>query len=780
MIEVQEPMSDDAGFPTVTHWGAYHAEVEDGRVVAMRPVDDDPNPSSLADSMPGAQDDSVRISQPMVRQGYLEHGPGGDSAGRGSQPFVAVSWDEAFDLVAAELKRVREDHGNQAIYAGSYGWSSAGRFHHAQSQLHRFLNCFGGYTSSKDSYSYAAGEVILPHVLGPFQELLANHTSWPTIAKHGELVVSFGGLPVRNGQVSSGGTGKHVQKEGLLACRKAGIDFVLIGPMRDDMEDALEAEWLAARPNTDVAIMLGLAHTIWSEGLHDTAFLDRHCVGFEKFLPYLSGDVDGQPKDADWAAGISEIPADTIRALARRMAASRTTLALSWSLTRGHHGEQPFWMGTVLAAMLGQIGLPGGGIGFGYSAVNAIGMETDKLSWPSLSQGRNPVESYIPVARISELLLNPSETIDYNGARVTFPDVKLVYWAGGNPFHHHQDLNRLVKAWRRPDTTISNDIWWTPLARHCDIVLPATTTLERNDFSGSSREGSLFAMHRAVEPAGQALHDFDIFAGIAKRLGIEEAFTEGRDEDAWLRHLYDRGRQRAAERGVEMPGFDDFWEKGRFDLDPPKTPQVFLSTFRNDPDGAPLKTPSGLIEIFSETIDGFGYDDCPGHPTWMEPEEWLGSGATERFPLHMISCQPSHRLHSQYDNGAVAQAAKVAGREPVWLNTSDARHRGIKDGDVVRLFNNRGMCLAGALVTDDVRPGVIRLATGAWYDPATPGEPGTLCRHGNPNVLTLDRGTSKLAQGPSAQTCLIEVELWSGAVPDVETLNPPVIVDRKF
>lgn len=354
-------MSDDAGFPTVTHWGAYHAEVEDGRVVAMRPVDDDPNPSSLADSMPGAQDDSVRISQPMVRQGYLEHGPGGDSAGRGSQPFVAVSWDEAFDLVAAELKRVREDHGNQAIYAGSYGWSSAGRFHHAQSQLHRFLNCFGGYTSSKDSYSYAAGEVILPHVLGPFQELLANHTSWPTIAKHGELVVSFGGLPVRNGQVSSGGTGKHVQKEGLLACRKAGIDFVLIGPMRDDMEDALEAEWLAARPNTDVAIMLGLAHTIWSEGLHDTAFLDRHCVGFEKFLPYLSGDVDGQPKDADWAAGISEIPADTIRALARRMAASRTTLALSWSLTRGHHGEQPFWMGTVLAAMLGQIGLPGGG-----------------------------------------------------------------------------------------------------------------------------------------------------------------------------------------------------------------------------------------------------------------------------------------------------------------------------------------------------------------------------------------------------------------------------------
>tara|TARA_B100000676_G_scaffold81471_1_gene81500 strand:- start:2428 stop:4752 length:2325 start_codon:yes stop_codon:yes gene_type:complete len=774
-------MMDDSAeriIPTVAHWGAYDVSVSGGRVEALHPVADDPNPSNFGDAVAGAIDDAVRIRQPMIRSGYLDHGPGGDSVGRGGQPFVPVSWDVAFDIAAGEIGRIRDEHGNQAIYAGSYGWSSAGRFHHAQSQLHRFLNCAGGYTASTDSYSYAAGEVILPHVLGPFQEILLSHTSWDVIAEHGDLVVSFGGLPVRNGQVSSGGTGRHVQQRDLRACREAGVEFVLIAPMRDDMEDELEATWLPARPNTDVALMLGLAHTVHNEGLHDLDFLNRYCVGWEAFERYLTGVDDGCPKDADWAARICEIPADNLRDLARQMARRRTTIALSWSLTRGQHGEQPYWMGTVLAAMLGQMGLPGGGIGFGYSAVNAIGMATEHMPWPSLSQGRNPVDCVMPVARIADMLLSPGETIDYNGRRVTYPDIRMIYWAGGNPFHHHQDLNRLVKAWRKPDTVISNEIWWTPMARHSDIVFPVTTTLERNDFSGSSREGTLFAMHSAVEPVGQSRHDYNIFAGLARRLGIEDAFTEGRDEDAWLRHLYDWGRQRAAERGVEMPGFDDFWQAGRFDLPAKTEPQVFLSAFRADPQLSPLKTPSGKVEIFSETIAGFGYDDCPGHPVWMEPDEWLGSGLTDQFPLHMISCQPAHRLHSQYDNGSVSRAAKVAGREAVWLNPRDAALRGIRDGDVVRLFNDRGTCLAGARLTDDVRMGVVRLATGAWYDPDTPGEPVTLCRHGNPNVLTKDIGTSKLAQGPSAQTCLIEVEPWRGAVPEVKSFVPPEIETR--
>lgn len=771
-------MHTPGSVPTVTHWGAYDAQVEDGRIVAMRPYERDADPSPMGAGMVDALDDACRIREPMIRKGWLEHGPCADDAGRGEEPFVAVSWERALDLLAGELERVRSDHGNQAIYAGSYGWGSAGRFHHAQSQLHRFLNMAGGYTATANSYSYAAGEVILPHVLNPFQKILLEHTSWPVIAEHGELVVSFGGLPLRNAQVASGGTGGHTQRDDLRACRDAGVAFVLVGPMRDDIEDELRAQWLPARPNTDVALMLGLAHTLHAEGLHDSAFLESHCVGFSHFEPYLTGASDGRPKDAEWAAAICEIPAETIRTLARRMAASRTTIALSWSLTRGDHGEQPYWMGLTLAAMLGQIGLPGGGIGFGYAGVNSIGKLTRHMSWPSLDQGRNGVDVVLPVARISDALLNPGQTIDYNGARVTYPDIRLVYWTGGNPFHHHQDLNRLRRAWRRPETVVCHEPWWNPLARHCDIVLPATTTLERNDFSGSSREGDLFAMHRAVDPVGQARNDHDIFAGLAARMGFAERFTEGRSEMEWLRHLYDRGRQRAAEQGVEMPDFEGFWDEGVFSLPAPETAEVAFAGFRADPSGQPLATPSGRIEIFSETIAGFGYDDCPGHPVWMEPAEWLGGEAARRFPLHLISCQPASKLHSQYDNGATSRSHKVAGREALWLHPQDAASRGIADGDVVRLFNDRGSCLAGAVVTDGVRPGVVRLPTGAWYDPEGGGVDAP-CRHGNPNVLTLDKGTSRLAQGPSAHTCLVDVVRFEGAAPAVKAFSPPVVLRGK-
>ncbi|MGH6718195.1 MAG: molybdopterin guanine dinucleotide-containing S/N-oxide reductase [Alphaproteobacteria bacterium] len=762
--------------PTITHWGAYGVETRDGRVVAMHPFPDDPDPSPIADGMPGALDDAVRIRQPMVRASYLKHGAASDRAGRGVELFVAVPWDRALDLVAAELARVKTAHGNRAIYAGSYGWASAGRFHHAQSQLHRFLNLHGGYTASKDTYSYAAGEVIVPRVLGPFQDLLVSHASWEAIALHGRLVVAFGGLPLRNGQTSSGGTGAHIQRQGMRLCAERGVRFVCVGPSRDDTADFLDAEWLPLRPNTDVALMLGLAHTLVAEGRHDAAFLARYTVGFARFLPYLTGASDGQPKDADWAAAITEIPAATIRTLARRMADLRTTISLSWSLTRGDHGEQPFWMGVTLAAMLGHIGLAGGGVGFGYSAVNAIGAHTNRMGWPALDQGRNPVKDFIPVARVADMLLEPGRTIDYDGQRLTFPDIRLVYWAGGNPFHHHQDLNRLIAAWRRPETVIVHDSWWNAVARHADIVLPATTPLERNDFGGSSREAYLFAMHRAVTPVGEARDDHAIFAGLARRLGFEDGFTEGRDEMAWLRHIYDRGRQKAAGHGFELPDFDDFWRAGHLRLPDRDRHVVMLAEFRADPERHQLKTPSGRIEIYSATIAGFGYDDCVGHPAWYEPAEWLGAPKAAHFPLHLVSCQPATRLHAQYDNGSLSRAAKVNGREPVWINPTDAAGRGIRDGDVVRLWNDRGQCLAGAVVNDAMRPGVVRLPTGAWYDPAEPGQANALCRHGNPNVLTLDKGTSKLAQGPSAQTCLIEIERWTGAVPPIGAFTPPAII----
>jgi biotin/methionine sulfoxide reductase len=759
---------------TASHWGAYWVKVRDGRVVGVEPFEKDRHPSPLAGSMAQAVYDRSRIDRPHVRRGFLEQGANSDRAGRGAEPFVPVDWDRALALAADELRRVKSEFGNPAIFAGSYGWSSAGRLHHAKSLLHRFMNLYGGATEQVDTYSNAAGSVVTPHILGDDRAIRGPGTTWDSIAANTRLVVSFGGLPLKNLQIESGGTGEHSSISAIESLANSGIEFVCISPIRADHADALKAQWLPAVPGTDTAIMLALAHTLVAHGKHDVGFLDRYTVGFERFHRYLMGEEDGQPKDAAWAARICGLDADTIRRLALRMAATRTFITTTWSLQRADHGEQPIWMTVVLAAILGQIGLPGGGFGIGYGSVNRMGAPRSLAPTLSRPYGRNPIRSFIPVARIGDLLLNPGTTIDYNGQRVTLPEIKLVYWCGGNPFHHHQDINRLLRAWQRPQTIIVNEIFWTPTARHADIVFPATTTLERNDIAASS-DRYIFAMHRAIAPVGQARNDFDIFAALAGRLGFRDAFTEERSEMEWLRHLYEVARQQASRHGIERPDFETFWQAG-YVVDPTVGQYDFLSDFRADPQKHPLRTPSGRIEIFSERVASFAYDDCPGHPAWMEPAEWLGSSKAARYPLHLISNQPTRRLHAQLDNGPVSRAAKVQGREPIWLNPGDAAMRGIADGDVVRVFNGRGACLAGAVVTEAISAGVAQLQTGAWYDPDQPGTVGTLDRHGNPNMLTLDKGTSKLAQGPSSQTVLVEVERWTEPLPQITAYDQPEIM----
>jgi anaerobic selenocysteine-containing dehydrogenase len=258
--------------------------------------------------------------------------------------------------------------------------------------------------------------------------------------------------------------------------------------------------------------------------LHDRDFLASYTVGFERFAAYVCGETDGTPKDPDWAAAICDLPAEAINNLAQRMAKGRTMISLSWSLTRHDHGEQPFWLGTVLAAMLGQIGLPGGGVGFGYGATNTVGLERDRPRFQALPQGKNPVTSFIPVARITELLENPGARFYYNGQLHHYPDTQFVWWAGGK------------------------------------------------------------------------------------------------------------------------------------------------------------------IEIFPETISGFNLADCPGHPCWMEPLEWLGSDKSAECPLHLISSQPHNKLHSQLDHGALSRADRSKGYEPAWLHPLDAAEYGISEGDVIRVF----------------------------------------------------------------------------------------------
>ncbi len=765
-------MASDLGHLTSSHWGIGVVRTEKGRITDVSGHPSDPDPSPLNRNIPDGLSGRARILQPSIRKGWLT-----GTGERGRDPFVKVGWEEAFDHIARELERVRTEHGNTSIFGGSYGWGSAGRFHHAQSQLKRFLNTLGGFVRSEGNYSYNAALVAMPHFVGgSFRQHVVEATRWPVIAEHSDLVVLFGGLPMRNMQICDGGASKHRMAGNLKLCVERGVRFVNISPLQSDVDASLKAEWMAPRPGSDSAIMLALAHTLVEEGLHDTAFLDRYTVGADRFIAYLFGNTDGVVKSADWAAKISGIDAARLRNLAREMASNRTMVACAAGLQRADWGEQALWACVSLAALLGQIGLPGGGYTVGYGVNAHIGNITRPFRWGHLPQGKNPVSTFIPVAMIAEMLMNPGKDYRYDGRTLKFPDIRLLWWAGGNPFHHHQDLNRLRKAFQRPETIIVNEINWTATARHADIVLPVAAPQERSDFGGGQTDNILVPMPKAVDPPGEARVEFEMYRELAKRFGTENVFCEGRDADGWLKKMWAETRESAQAFGASLPDWDAFLAGDIIELPDPAPDQVFLSDFRRDPLANARETPSGKIELFSEVVARFDLDECAGHATWAEPRDWSLEGANQ-YPLALISGQPGTRLHSQFDNGAVSRAAKIAGREPVLISETDAAQRGISSGDIVELYNARGRCLAGARVTSEIAEGAVFLWTGAWYDPDFDA-PAHRDRHGNPNVLTHDRRTSEFSQSPAAHSARIEIRKFLEKPVAVRAHLPPEFAPR--
>jgi len=761
--------------PTSTHWGNYKIRTNSGRIAGIERYPIDTNPTPLAENLLAAQDANVRVKRPAVRRSYLDNPLKHSGELRGQEPFIEVSWDSALDLAANALQRVQQGSGNASIYGGSYGWSSAGRFHHAQSQIHRFLNAIGGYTRSLYSYSAGAGEVIVPHVLGmDFYEVMFQAPTLEDMVRNTKLVVCFGGLALKNTQVMSGGLGGHDAENRLRALADSGIQFVNISPIKEDLPAFLDSQWWPIKPCSDAALMLALAHTLVDEDLYDHAFVDQYTVGLDEFLPYLTGQTDGLAKDCEWAARICQIPAGHIRQLARRMAVELPMIGISWSLQRSEHGEQTYWLVTVLAALLGTHGLPGKGVSYGYGSIHNIGFAGRKLpNFPiaALPQGKRPINSYIPVARIADVLLAPGVPFAFNGEVVTPPKIDLIYWAGGNPYHHHQDLNRLTRAWFVPASIIVNEPFWTATARRADIVFPVTVPLEREDLGITPYDCHLTPMRQVVQPFGEARDDYQVFASLAERLGVKHKFTEGRSVRDWLQALYQQLRSSAKQKDVLLPSFDEFWSGEQFSVTEQVPECEFrLERFRRDPKAFPLATPSGKIEIFSRTIAKFDYLDCLGHPAWYDKTEMLGSPRSDTFPLHLISNQPRGRLHSQYDHGPASMATKVAGREQVCMHPKDALSRGLEAGDLVRIYNDRGACLAIVRTSIGIRTGVVELPTGAWYDPSGPD---SLEVHGNPNVLTRDIGSSSLGQGTTAHSCLVEIERYTDGSPPVTVRMPP-------
>ena len=754
-----------------THWGTYEISNSNDNNIKLRKWSLDPQPSKFGFGFVEAATSDLRVSQPHVRKNWLEDRNNNKNL-RGLDEFIPISWDEAIALTAEELTNIKKNFGNKSIFAGSYGWASAGRFHHAKSQINRFFNLFGGCASSIQSYSYAAAQTLLPHIVGvDLYSFLDEHNTWNTLEKECELILMFGGMPLKNAQVSAGGVGKHSTELALKRCIKSGVKFVNISPNRNDSAPFLKAMQIPILPNTDTALMLSLAYILIKKNNYNKKFIEKYTSGFDEFKSYVLGKENNKPCTPEWASEITSIPVDTITWLAEEVSKKKTMISTSWSLQRASAGEQPLWMAITLASMLGYIGTGGGGVGFGYSSVNSTGDVFKKIPWTSLPQGTNSVKDFIPVARITDMLEKPNKFFQYNGKKFKYPEVQLIYWAGGNPFHHHQDLNRLVKAWQKPKTIIVNEIWWNAQARHADIILPANTALERNDIMLNPRDPAIIANKMAMPSFGESKTDYDIFTNLAKVLGFEKDFTDNKSELDWLRYLWDESKKVSEKTHLKLPNFDQFWKEGFYQVQIKKHKKIMFKEFRDNPTKSPLKTPSGKIEITSNTIKNFNLNDCKGYPTWIEPYEWLGN--INDYPLHLISNQPEYRLHGQLDNAKLSLKNKIKNREPVIINTKDAKKRDIKNNDIVLIFNQRGKVLAGARLSTKIMQGVLILPTGAWFDPDYKINTEL---HGNPNVLTKDIGTSKLSQGPSSHTCLVELrKAKKSEIRKVKIFNNPKI-----
>ncbi|OIT41347.1 molybdopterin-dependent oxidoreductase, partial [Campylobacter jejuni] len=353
---------------TAAHWGILKLTIKDGKIVKSEPWEkvtkmDNPLQHYTADMVYKS-----RVKYPYVRKSYLENPDNPKPELRGKDEFVRVSYDEAIKLIAKELKKTRDSKGASAIFGGSYGWKSSGNMQNSRILLHRFLNVTGGFVGATGDYSTGASQVIMPYVVGSI-EVYEQQTSWENILSDSKYVVIWGADPLSTLRIAWTSN----EQRGLAYFEKlknSKIKVICIDPVKTTTAKFLNAKWIAPRPNTDVALMMGMASHLIAKKKVNYEFLDTYTTGFDKFKDYLEGKEDGVKKDTKWASKICGIDEKTIKNLAETFYDNPTMIMSGWGMQRAHHGEQPHWMLVTLCAMLGQIGTKGGGFGLSYHYSN--------------------------------------------------------------------------------------------------------------------------------------------------------------------------------------------------------------------------------------------------------------------------------------------------------------------------------------------------------------------------------------------------------------------------
>ncbi|MCE7791797.1 molybdopterin-dependent oxidoreductase [Salipaludibacillus sp. CUR1] len=739
-----------------------------------------------------------RLKYPMKRK-HWEPG-GGKKELRGKDEWVRISWDEALDLVSEELKRVKENYGNEAILGSS-----------------RLMNHYGGALVRWGSSSSGAW--------GKPQEHMANFMSWSANDRmdwrNAKLIVMWGSNPAW----SSAGNPTY----NLLQAKKAGAKFIFVDPYMNPTIKALGADLVPCRPGTDTALLLGMAHHMIENDLHDQEFLDKCTVGFDKdhmpegadpeenFKDYVLGTYDGTPKTPDWASEICGTDPEKIREFAQQVGTVKPMIfTSSFAPARTFRGQQFCQAFLTVGWMTGNVGKSGAGVWtMSYGRNQSYGGKT--LVSPGdrgLPRVENPLFPGVTYGAYDGYRFGNPTSKDFHGMAYTETydailnneyhatvrgkvpcDIRLIWkvrpGSGDNFLNQSSDIQKGIKAFRKVDSVITNDIVLSTISKYADIVLPATTEWEKEGRINTGNPEAIFVAQKVTEPLFEAKTEEWMEMEIAKRIGLDPEELYPVDEKqqffnslAGAQVIKDNGEEyeplvTITKEDINKWGVAGEPQKGKIKLDEllergayqvPRAPGDNLTViqgeaFVNDPEKNPLETKSGKLEIhcqpLADDIQAYGFTSIAPIAKYEPPvegiedtyENWNNKVKGE-FPFQLYTIHYPRRSHSVFDN--VPQLREAFPQEFI-MNTRDANERGLHDGDTVLIRSRHGKVVRHLHTTESMMPGVVTLGEGAWVEL---DEDTGICKAGATNML---HGTHLSGQGEEPwNTCNVTVEKYEG------------------
>ncbi len=856
-LQYGTPMKDGSvRYTTNTNGGPLFVYVKDGRILRMTPIDfDDSDASSWSISARGktftpkrqatvnpyalALKSQVysdkRVLYPMKR---VDFDPNGERnpQNRGKSEYVRISWDEALDIVAGEIKRQKREYGPGSIaiqHCSHHQWGNVGYY---LSALLRFGNLIGftrvhhnpdswegWYWGAQHHYGNSL-RVGLPGFYGTVEDCL----------KEAEMIVFWSSDPESTNGVYGGFEGTQRR----LWAKELGIEFVHIDPNYNPTAQLYGGKWIPVRPGTDPALAIAIMYVWLTEGLYDKEYVAKRTSGFEAWRDYLLGKDDGVPKTPEWQEDETGVPAETVRALARTWGRKKTYLAPG-GLGNGFGGACRNGTGTqwprCMILMMAMQGWGKPGINFGnlqagtpvdyrfYFPGYAEGGISGDLAFTASSVNNycrmphllsmNPVKQMIPRQRLPEAIVDghargyawdgsslEAQFAPYEYPMQGFAKVRMLYRYGGSTFGTIANSTRFIEAYRHEslDFIVNQSIYFEGDTQFADLILPVCTSFERWDIGetagcggyvhhayGQLNHRTLVMQHKCIEPLGESKSDYQIFLEILSRLGLGAMFSEGCSELDWCKRIFD-----SSDLG-ERISWADFLKKGYYVI-PSATEETREATYmrwyaedrhKDAPEPVPLpsqfteefgkglQTQSGKLEFVSSSIQRGdpGNPDRPALNRYIPAYEGLRNAElAARYPLQMITTHSRYSFHT-YSDGKDGTINDIEDHRMLvdgyyyWvmrINSEDARARGIRHRDLVRVFNDRGTVICAADVSPLVAPGMVKsFESCAEFDPLETAD-GIVDRGGCLNLLTPQRPQAQGTDGMSSNSCLVEIALW--------------------